>query len=403
MIHQAVIDRILQSLDLPAFIGERVTLAKHSETYEGLCPFHTESSASFKVFRDHYHCFGCGAHGNAIDFLIGHQGLSFPEAVRALAAHTGVEVPTSREGRFKTDELLGLRSSLRRACAEYQRLLLSPQGAGALAVLSERGIEHDTIVRFGIGFVPDAWGTLTKARGCDRRSLVAAGLAVPRKGNRGCYDFFRNRLMFPVSSDSGEVVGFGGRRIGLERPKYLNTPETALYKKGLVLFGLHQARQAIRTTGSVIVCEGFFVVFTPSQAGVEPIVSTCGTAITPTQAERVLTVAGRVFFCFDGDAAGAKATGRAAKMLLPLVSDLHARGNDTGGPCQGPRHGGHAVATHYRTWPLDILSTIRLRSPTAVAPRLRPCCGNGPDGRTQRTRTSVPMLRGPGNGPSRGR
>src|SRR5574337_238442 len=135
----------------------------------------------------------------------------------------------------------------------------------------------------------------------------------------------------------------------------------------------------------------------------EPIVSTCGTAITPTQAERVLTLAERVFFCFDGDAAGAKATGRAAKMLLPLVSDLHARGNDTGGPCQGPRHGGHAVATHYRTWPLDILSTIRLRSPTAVAPRLRPCCGNGPDGRTQRTRTSVPMLRGPGNGPSRGR
>lgn len=192
-----------------------------------------------------------------------------------------------------------------------------------MSALAERGIDDDTIIRFGIGFAPEAWATLCDDRTFRRDALLEAGLAVPRREKKGCYDFFRNRLLFPVRADNGDVIGFGGRRLGEEGPKYLNSPETDLYQKGSVLFGLQQARQAIRMTRSIIVCEGFFDVVTPSQAQIEHIVSTCGTALTETQAEMVLSLADRVFFCFDGDTAGAKATWRAAEMLVPLASDQH--------------------------------------------------------------------------------
>ena len=323
VIPQYVIDNILQSVDLPEFIGETMTLAKRAGTHEGLCPFHSEATPSFKVFPDHYHCFGCGAHGNALEFLMQKQGLTFPEAVRALASRTGVDLPTSKATQDTPDGLGGVRDVLRRACAKYQQLLLGPNGGPGLEVLTERGIDDDTIIRYGIGFAPEAWGTLTDDRTFKRDQLLEAGLATPRKEKKGCYDFFRNRVLFPVRSDAGDVIGFGGRRIGEDGPKYLNSPETDLYQKGRVLFGLQQARQAIRMSRAIIVCEGFFDVITPAQAGVENIVSTCGTALTDIQAQLVLSVAERVFFCFDGDSAGSKATWRAAEMLVPLVSDQH--------------------------------------------------------------------------------
>lgn len=323
VIPQYVIDNILESLDLPEFIGEMVALDKRAGSHEGLCPFHSEATPSFKVFHDHYHCFGCGAHGNALEFLMSKQGLTFPEAVRALASRTGVDVPSSKPAQDKPDTLTGTRDVLRRACAKYQQLLLGPNGGPGMAALNERGIEDDTIIRFGIGFAPEAWGTLTDDRSFDRDCMIAGGLAVPRKEKKGCYDFFRNRVLFPVRSDSGDVIGFGGRRIGQDGPKYLNTPETALYQKGRVLFGFQQAKQAIRISRSIIVCEGFFDVVTPAQAGIENVVSTCGTALTEVQAELVLSAADRVFFCFDGDSAGSKATWRAAEMLVPLASDHH--------------------------------------------------------------------------------
>ncbi|WP_126447942.1 DNA primase [Sulfuricystis multivorans] len=323
MIPQSVIDAILAALDLPEFIGERVALTKQGSTYSGLCPFHRETTPSFKVFADHYHCYGCGAHGNGIDFVMQTQGLTFPEAVRMLAYRTGVDFPVSKHNRVLSNHNAMALDVMRRACAKYQQLLLGPNGRPAMAALTERGIDYDTIIRFGIGFAPEAWSTLCDDRTFQRDALLEAGLAVPRKKKKGCYDFFRNRLLFPIRADNGNVIGFGGRRLGEEGPKYLNSPETKLYRKGSVLFGLQQARQAIRMTRSIIVCEGFFDVITVSQAQIEHIVSTCGTALTETQAEIVLSLADRVFFCFDGDTAGAKATWRAAEMLVPLVSDQH--------------------------------------------------------------------------------
>ena len=324
VIPQHVIESILEHVDLPDFIGETVTLAKKAGAHEGLCPFHAEDTPSFRVYTDHYHCFGCGAHGNALEFLMEKQGFTFPEAVRALASRTGIEVPTSKPGQdAPPDQLSGVRDVLRRACAKYQQLLLGPLGGPGMSVMNERGIDDDTIIRFGIGFAPEAWGTLTNDRTFRWEHLLAAGLATPKREKKGCYDFFRNRVLFPIRSDNGDVIAFGGRRVGEDGPKYLNTAETELYTKGSVLFGMQQAKQAIRMTRSIIVCEGFFDVITPAQAGIEPIVSTCGTALTESQADLVLSVADRVFFCFDGDTAGAKATWRAAEMLVPLVSDRH--------------------------------------------------------------------------------
>lgn len=323
MIPQHVIDSINDSLDLPEFIGETVTLAKQGSAYGGLCPFHSEATPSFKVFADHYHCYGCSAHGKGIDFAMEKLGLTFPDAVRLLASRTGVVIPPNKPVQEKPDEAARARDVLRRACAKYQQLLLGPDGKPAMDALAERGIDDDTIVRFGIGFAPDAWATLTDDRTFKRDALLQAGLAVSRREKKGCYDFFRNRLLFPVRADNGDVIGFGGRRLGEEGPKYLNTPETDLYRKGSVLFGLQQAKQAIRMSRSIIVCEGFFDVITPSQAQVENIVSTCGTALTEFQAELVLSLADRVYFCFDGDSAGSKATWRAAEMLVPLASDQH--------------------------------------------------------------------------------
>ncbi len=324
MIPKTTIDDILSRLDLPEFIGETVTLAKKAGSYEGLCPFHSEKTPSFKVFHDHYRCFGCNAHGNGLEFAMAKQGLSFPEAVRALASRTGVEVPSNKRVGALPDEHAGVKDVLRRACAKYHQLLLGDSGKPAMDALIERGIDDDTIIRFGLGFAPEAWATLSDDRSLKRDLLISAGLAVPRKGEKkGCYDFFRNRLLFPVRNESGDIIGFGGRRLSEEGPKYLNTPETDLYQKGRVLFGLAQARQAIRMNRAIIVCEGFFDVVTPFQAGIEHIVSTCGTALTNVQAELVLSLADRVYFCFDGDAAGAKATWRAAELLVPLVSDHH--------------------------------------------------------------------------------
>ena len=324
VIPQHLIDQILQNVSLPDLIGETVSLTERSGAHDGLCPFHAENTPSFKVFSDHYHCFGCGEHGNAIEFVMGQQGVSFPDAVRTLAARSGVEIPSGQKsGMDKPPEPSGTRDVLRRACTKYQQLLYGANGAAGLKLLSDRGIDDDTIVRFGIGYAPDSWNTLSDDRSFFREHLVATGLAVPRREKKGCYDFFRNRVLFPVRDDTGDVIGFGGRRIGSDGPKYLNTAETELYQKGRILFGLPQARPAIRMSGAVIVCEGFFDVLTPAQAGIENIVSSCGTALTGTQAEMVLSVADRVFFCFDGDKAGAKATWRAAEMLVSLVSDHH--------------------------------------------------------------------------------
>lgn len=323
VIPQTVLEGLLAGINLPELIGEKVALAKRAGVHEGLCPFHKEQTPSFKVFHDHYHCFGCGAHGNAIEFVMHSHGLSFPAAVELLAGITGMPLPGKGRRKAVADPQARGIDALRRACARYHQILFAEAGKEAMQALSDRGVDDETLIRFGVGYAPASWGTLSDDKEFRRDALVTAGLGVQRGEKRGCYDFFRDRIVFPVRSDNGDVIGFGGRRLGHEGPKYLNTPETACYQKGRVLFGLPQALSAIRKTGSVIVCEGFFDVMIPSQAGIEQVVSTCGTALTDAQAQIILSLADKIFLCFDGDAAGAKATWRTAEMLVPLAGDHH--------------------------------------------------------------------------------
>jgi DNA primase len=325
MIPQSFIDDLLDRTDLPQLVGERVALARKGAGHEGLCPFHEEKTPSFKVFDDHYHCFGCGAHGTAIDFSMVQGGLSFRDAVVALAARAGLKVvedPGKADVRRPADN--GVLATLRAACCEYQKLLFHPADNPGQRELAARGIDTETAVNFGIGYAPDAWGTLSDTTGKFRGSdLVAAGLAVGKPSGKGYYDRFRGRLMFPISDPRGEVVGFGGRLLLGDGPKYLNSPETTVYKKGTLLFGLHQALPTIRQAGSVIVGEGYFDVVTPAQHGIHNIVSTSGTALTEEQVELLLSIADQIVFCFDGDAAGNKATWAAAELIVPHLSDAN--------------------------------------------------------------------------------
>lgn len=325
MITPNQIQTVLERVDLQQLVGERVDLKKKGSSYEGLCPFHDENRASFKVFSDHYHCFGCGAHGNAIEFTMQTTNAAFPEAVRSLASRAGVLIDEFSPVPDQNQELhhvLGL------AIGEYQKHLMHAEGNPGLQELERRGIDSESIIRYGIGYAPAAWDTLLKnpqMRGAQR--LLDAGLICPRGTGKGYYDRFRDRLMFPISDEKGRPVGFGGRRLGdgdKAGPKYLNSPETAVFHKGEALFGVAQALPFIRERGSVIVVEGYFDVVTPAQFGIENIVATAGTALTEENAAALLKLAKKIVFCFDGDKAGRAATWRATRLLLPLLTDEHA-------------------------------------------------------------------------------
>jgi DNA primase len=325
VIPRETIDAILERIDLPDLIRERLRLSCAGGTHKGLCPFHDEKTPSFTVYQDHFHCFGCGAHGTAIDFVMRTQGLAFIDAVNALAFRTGITIPRPES---HDDSTWPIRKTLKDACAAYQKLLLSEAGWPAMETLLARGIDTDTVMRFGIGFAPTTLGTLSgRAYKTTRRirweNLLAAGLAIKSKSGKGCRDFFQNRIIFPIMDGQGNILGFGGRRIGENGPKYLNTGETTLFRKGEHLFGLYQAKNAVRKTDAIILCEGYFDVLTLSQAGIENIVSTCGTALTEQQARFALSLACHVQFCFDGDAAGNKATFRAARLVARHVTDAH--------------------------------------------------------------------------------
>lgn len=324
MITETSITDILSATNLPTLIGEYVALSMRAGTMQGCCPFHNEKTPSFKVFDDHYHCFGCGEHGNAIEFLQKHLGMSFPDSARLLAGRTGIileETSFPEKKRSSADEILI--DTLRRACAAYQHILFRPEGEAAIDELRNRGVDEDSIARFGIGYAPDSWTTLSSKPDFRTADLIRTGLACQRTNKSGSYDFFRGRIVFPVHNTAGNVVGFGGRLFEGTGPKYLNTEETTLYRKGSILFGINQARNAIRKNGSVVVVEGFFDVITPAQGGFENIVSTCGTALTLEQISLLFSLSTKVVFCFDGDSAGAKATWRAAEMMIEKLGDQH--------------------------------------------------------------------------------
>jgi len=318
-IPQTFIHELIARADLLDVIGARVALKKAGSNYKGLCPFHNEKTPSFSVSpeKGFYHCFGCSAHGNAIDFMMRYENRSFPEAVEALADMLRLEVPF--DGREEPqEEFHGLYEVLREADQIYRRALR--EHAVAVDYLKHRGIDGATASRFGVGYAPDAWDTLMSALGGTARGLerlVEAGLVKVNEQGRH-YDAFRDRITFPIRDSRGRVVGFGGRVLGAGEPKYLNSPETPVFHKRQTLYGIYEARQRPGRPEQILVVEGYMDVAALAQYGIEPAMATLGTATTADHVRQLTRLANAVVFCFDGDRAGRAAAWRAAEAALPF-------------------------------------------------------------------------------------
>jgi DNA primase len=320
-IPKSFIDELIARADIVEVVGARVTLKRAGSNFKGLCPFHGEKTPSFTVSpsKGFYHCFGCSAHGTAIGFLMAYDNLEFPEAVEALAEMMGLEVPRENTGaperKDENDELYAL---LREADQIYRAALRSSEKA--IAYLKKRGIDGPTAGRFGIGYAPDAWDTVLRQLGTsDARiaKLMQAGLVVTNDAGRR-YDRFRDRIMFPIrNAPRGQIIGFGGRVLDSGEPKYLNSPETPIFRKGHELYGLYEARQNPGRPREIIVVEGYLDVASLVQHGIENAVATLGTATTPENLRRLTRLTDRILFCFDGDRAGRAAAWRALETALP--------------------------------------------------------------------------------------
>ena len=340
MIPQSFIQDLLARVDVVDVVARHVKLRKAGANFLGLCPFHAEKSPSFTVSpaKQFYHCFGCGAHGSAIGFLMEHAGLSYVDAIHELAQSVGLKVPDEPSGGREAPRADPGLLELMAAAARFYRLRLrdSPR---AIDYLKGRGLTGETAARYGIGYAPEGWRSLQAAvPDYGARALVEAGLVIesgadereagegPAGGgaNGGAkkrYDRFRDRIMFPIRNPRGQVIGFGGRVLGAGEPKYMNSPETALFSKGRELYGLFEARDALRRENCAIVVEGYMDVVMLAQHGVSNAVATLGTATTPDHVRKLLRLVDRVVFSFDGDAAGRKAAWRALEACLPHAGD----------------------------------------------------------------------------------
>jgi DNA primase len=315
---------LLNRVDIVDVVSRYVRLKKGGANYLGLCPFHNEKTPSFTVSpaKQFYHCFGCSAHGNAIGFLMAYAGLGYVDAVKDLAASVGMQVPEwqprTPEEAARKERATDLYGVMEKAMEFYRaELKKSPR---AIEYLKGRGLSGEIAARFRIGYAPDDWQGLKGAfPGYEDAALVECGLVLESEGRR--YDRFRDRVIFPILSARGAVIGFGGRVIGAGEPKYLNSPETPIFEKGRELYGLPQAREAIRSTGRALVVEGYLDAVALAQFGVDYAVATLGTATTPVHVAKLLRLADELVFCFDGDAAGRKAAWRALEVSLPLAQD----------------------------------------------------------------------------------
>ncbi len=323
MIPNDFIQTLLARVDIVDVIDHYVPLKKAGANYAACCPFHSEKTPSFTVSptKQFYHCFGCGAHGTAIGFLIDYAGKSFPDAVEDLARDAGLDVPrVQSEGAAERREEAQDLTALMLDAAKFYRAQLK-QSRRAIEYLKSRGLTGAIAARFGIGYAPDAWQPLAAVfTNYDDAVLEAAGLVISGDGAKR-YDRFRDRIMFPIHDAHGQVIAFGGRVIGDAQPKYMNSPETPLFSKGRELYGLFLARNAIRGAGKVLVVEGYMDVVALAQHGVEYVVATLGTATTPTHVQKLFRLADTVVFCFDGDVAGRKAAWRALENALPVLAD----------------------------------------------------------------------------------
>jgi len=333
MIPQSFIQELLNRVDIVDVVERYVPLKKAGANYQACCPFHSEKTPSFTVSpaKQFYHCFGCGAHGSAIGFLMEYSGLSYPDAIEELARNAGMTVPRedfTPEMAQKRKQAASLTELMARAAQFYkQQLKKNPR---AIDYLKGRGLTGEIAARFGIGYAPGDWQSLRDAfDDYDAPALAECGLVIDAEASEGQtkgrrYDRFRDRIMFPILDGRNNVIGFGGRVLDRGEPKYLNSPETPLFSKGRELYGLSQARTSIRDDGFVLVVEGYMDVVALAQFGVGSAVATLGTATTPDHIHKLFRQTDRIVFCFDGDRAGRKAAWRGLESALPELGDGRA-------------------------------------------------------------------------------
>ena len=320
-IPQDFIDDLIERADVSEVIGKRVEIKKAGKEYKACCPFHNEKTPSFTVSpeKGFYHCFGCGAHGTALGFLMDYERLTFVEAIEELAKMVGVAVPKTKEDRVVSKENNHLKNLLSQISEYYEKNL--KESKNAIEYFKYRGIDGTTAKHYALGFAKDSWDDVLNNFGKtekDKKQLLACGLLIKKDGG-GYYDRFRNRVMFPIRNNRGEVVGFGGRVISDEEPKYLNSPETTLFKKGELLYGLFESKKSIAERKSAVIVEGYTDVIGLYQFGVGNSLATLGTATTDNHINKVFRISDQIIFCFDGDDAGRKAAEKAMKLCLPLV------------------------------------------------------------------------------------
>ena len=330
LIPQGFIDDLLNRTDIVDVVQSRVQMKKAGKNYTACCPFHKEKTPSFSVSPDKqfYYCFGCGAGGNALGFIMDHDNLDFPQAVEELAKAAGMEVPREEGGRNHkprqpTDSPL---YPLLEAAAEFYRQALKnhPQRRAAVDYLKGRGLSGEIARDFGLGFAPPGWDNLFKHLSSDtlqQKAMIDAGLLVENADSGKRYDRFRDRVMFPIRDSRGRVIAFGGRVLGDDKPKYLNSPETPVFHKGQELYGLYEARKHNRNLDEIIVVEGYMDVIALAQQGLRNAVATLGTATSEEHLKRLFRVVPSVLFCFDGDQAGRNAAWRALEAALPSLQD----------------------------------------------------------------------------------
>lgn len=322
LIPQHFIDDLITRADIAEVVGRRVQLKKAGKEFKGCCPFHDEKTPSFTVSpgKGFYHCFGCGAHGTAISFLMEHDHLDFVAAVESLANTMGIDVPR-QEGQRPARSYDALFELLARVGRYFEAQLKDHDPA--VSYMKARGIDGPTAKRFGIGYAPSGWSNVLDKFGTSKETvdrLLATGLII-RKDNGKHYDRFRDRVMFPIRDSRGRVIGFGGRVMADEEPKYLNSPETVLFHKGRELYGLYEARQALRSIDRLVVVEGYMDVIGLARHGVDFATATLGTATTDEHLNRLFRLCDEILFCFDGDRAGRAAAWRALEIALPQIRE----------------------------------------------------------------------------------
>ena len=315
------LDELRGRVTLSTLVGRTVPMKRAGNEWRGCCPFHEEKTPSFYVndAKAFYHCFGCGAHGDAIGWMIDQRGLAFIDAVKELASEAGLEMPApDPQAKERHDERAGLHDVTAAAARWFAARLQAAEGAAARAYLTGRGVTDERVAAFDMGFAPDRRDALTAALPFTAEQLTQVGLLVEAEG-RANYDRFRDRLIIPIHDARGRVIGFGGRTLSDATPKYLNSPETPLFDKGRTLFNLHRAAPAARKAGRLLVVEGYLDVIALAGAGVDEVVAPLGTAVTEAQLELLWRHVDVPILCFDGDAAGERAAGRVAERALPLL------------------------------------------------------------------------------------